>query len=111
MYSGHDHTLEQLSTALGLQNDPLLLRYAARIVIEVYHDNRDPQNGARDVYFRILTNGRDVTKQVSFCKDIVNVQRKMALCKIEDIVRFIHDDYFSQLNFTNFKDACVVKNV
>ncbi|KAF5270655.1 hypothetical protein FQA39_LY01393 [Lamprigera yunnana] len=108
-YSAHDHTLEQLSTALGLKNDPHLLRYASRIIIEVYNDNRHPVNGARNVYFRLLTNGKDVTKQVQFCKDLVNVNQGAWLCKIEDIVRFIHDDYFSSLNYTNFKDSCAAK--
>lgn len=106
VYSGHDHTLEQLSTALGLQNDPFLLRYAARIVFEVYQQNEEIDN-TRGIYFRLLSNGKDVTRQVSFCKNIVNVSTKVNLCKIEDIVRFLHDDYFSSLNVTNFKDACM----
>ncbi|KAK9708775.1 Histidine phosphatase superfamily (branch 2) [Popillia japonica] len=63
LYSGHDHTIEHLSTALGLQNDPLLLRYAARIVFEVYHNTSETQGGASGLYFRLLTNGKDVTKQ------------------------------------------------
>ncbi|KAF5291406.1 hypothetical protein FQR65_LT01716 [Abscondita terminalis] len=106
LYSGHDHTLAQLSTALGLKNEPHFLRYASRLIIEVYNDNRQPLNGARDVYFRILSNGKDVTNQAHFCKEVVNIRYGVSLCKIEDIVRFIHDDYFSSLNFTNFKDAC-----
>nr|XP_023015572.1 2-phosphoxylose phosphatase 1 [Leptinotarsa decemlineata] len=106
LYSGHDHTLEQLSTALGMQNDPFLLRYAARIVFEVYQE-KEEFNNAKGIYFRVLSNGKDVTKQVSFCKNIVNVDSKVNLCKVEDIVRFLHDDYFSSLNVTNFKDACV----
>ncbi|XP_056629623.1 2-phosphoxylose phosphatase 1 [Diorhabda sublineata] len=106
VYSGHDHTLEQLSTALGLQNDPFLLRYAARIVFEVYQQNEGIDN-TQGIYFRLLSNGKDITRQVSFCKNIVNVSTKVNLCKIEDIVRFLHDDYFSSLNVTNFKDACM----
>lgn len=111
LYSGHDHTLEQLSTALGIQIDSLLVRYAARIIFEVYHDNREPQSGARDAYFRVLANGRDITKQVDFCRSIVTVNKNSFLCKMEDIVRFIHDDYFTNLNYTNFKDACSLKSV
>lgn len=111
LYSGHDHTLEQLTAALGLQNDPLLFRYAGRIVFEVYNDNREPQNGVKGVYFRVLSNGKDVTKQIAFCKDLVKVTSKINLCKIEDIIRFIHDDYFVHFNVTNFKDACFAKNV
>ncbi|XP_018327972.1 2-phosphoxylose phosphatase 1 [Agrilus planipennis] len=110
LYSGHDHTLEELSTALGLKSDPLLLRYGARIIFEVYHDNREPQSVLKDVYFRVLANGKDVTSQVDFCKNIVNVEKRSSLCKIEDIVRYIHEDYFSSFNATNYKDACVAKH-
>lgn len=109
LYSGHDHTIEHLSTALGLQNDPLLLRYAARIVFEVYHNTSETQGGASGLYFRLLTNGKDVTKQVSFCKKSVTLSSKITLCKIENIIRFLHDDYFTIFNVTNFKDACYQK--
>lgn len=109
LYSGHDHTLEQLATALGLQNDPFLLRYAARVIFEVYQDNRE-SNNAKGIYFRLLSNGKDVTRQISFCKNLIGVDSKTNLCKIEDIVRFLHDDYFSPLNVSNFKDACLYKN-
>ncbi|KAL3273968.1 hypothetical protein HHI36_015390 [Cryptolaemus montrouzieri] len=107
LYSGHDHTIEQLTTTLGVQNDPLLLRFAARIVFEVYQDNRDIRNNeATGVYFRVLSNGKDVTRQITFCKNVLALENKVVLCRIEDIVRFLHDDYFSSLNVTNFKDAC-----
>lgn len=109
-YSGHDSTMEQLCSALGLRYDSGLLRYGARVVFEVYQENDEGRrNTAKGVYFRLLTNGKDVTRQVKFCKDIISVDNKVNLCKIEDIVRFLHDDYFSGLNVTNFKDACVVK--
>ncbi|XP_030750466.1 2-phosphoxylose phosphatase 1-like [Sitophilus oryzae] len=109
VYSGHDYTLLQISTALGLANDPLLLRYASRIIFEIYQDNRENTNDAKGIYFRVLSNGKDVTREVSFCRNIIAVDRNNYVCKIEDIVRFLHDDYFSSLNVTNFKDACVRK--
>lgn len=107
LYSGHDFTLLQLATALGLLHDPLLLRYASRLVFEVYQDNRHRKNDDRDVYFRLVSNGKDVTKEISFCRHSVTLDKKNSVCKIEDIVRFLHDDYFSTLNVTNFKDACL----
>lgn len=110
LYSGHDFTLLQLTTALGLLNDPLLLRYAARVVFEVYQDNRHSNIDAKGIYFRLLSNGKDVTKQISFCRNIINIDKKNSVCKIEDIVRFLHEDYFGSLNVTNFKDACVKKS-
>ncbi|KAJ8951593.1 hypothetical protein NQ318_020470 [Aromia moschata] len=109
LYSGHDHTLEQLAIALGLQNDPFLLRYAGRIIFEIYQDSWE-SNVAKKNYFRLLSNGKDVTKQIGFCKNLISVDSKVNLCKIEDIVRFLHDDYFSSLNVSNFKDACFYKN-
>ncbi|CAG9865444.1 unnamed protein product [Phyllotreta striolata] len=107
VYSGHDHTLEQLSCALGLPNDPFLLRYAARIAIEIYQENEDYLANNRGIYFRVLSNGVDVTRQIGFCRNTVSVSARVYLCKMEDIVRFLHDDYFSTLNVTNFKDACL----
>ncbi|XP_066253006.1 2-phosphoxylose phosphatase 1 isoform X1 [Euwallacea similis] len=110
VYSGHDFSLLQLATALGLEHDPLLLRYASRLVFEIYLDNRQRSIDDKGIYFRLLSNGNDVTHEISFCKNIVNVDKKNSVCKIEDIVRFLHDDYFSSLNVTNFKDACIKKS-
>lgn len=109
IYSGHDHTLEQLASAIGLKNDPYLLRYGARLVFEVYQKNNDSSDG-KEMYFRLLSNGKDLTKQISFCRNGISLYKTVHLCKIEDIVRFLHDDYFTSLNVTNYKDACVNKS-
>lgn len=110
LYSGHDHTIEQLASALGLANDPLLLRYASRLMFEVYENLEESHNtGAGVVYFRLLSNGKDVTSQIGFCKQLMVQRTNEVLCKIEDIVRFLHDDYFTTLNSTNFKEACLAK--
>ncbi|XP_050305286.1 2-phosphoxylose phosphatase 1 isoform X2 [Anthonomus grandis grandis] len=85
LYSGHDYTLLQLTAALGLVNDPLLLRYASRLVFEVYQDNRETKSDEKGIYFRLLSNGRDVTRQIGFCRNVIGADRKNALCKIEDI--------------------------
>ncbi|KAF7266610.1 hypothetical protein GWI33_020111 [Rhynchophorus ferrugineus] len=76
IYSGHDYTLLQLSTALGMANDPLLLRYGSRIIFEIYQDNRGKTNDAKEFYFRVLTNGKDVTKQISFCRNVISIDKK-----------------------------------
>lgn len=109
IYSGHDHTIEQLASSIGLKNDPLLLRYGARLVFEVYQKNFDSTDG-KESYFRLLSNGKDVTKQISFCRNTISLDKANNLCKIEDIVRFLHDDYFLSLNVTNYKEACLTKN-
>lgn len=77
----------------------------------MYHDNKEDTNSVRGLHFRLLANGKDVTKQINFCKELVELDTKISLCKFEDIVRFIHDDYFSKMNVTNFKDACLIQTV
>ncbi|CAG9564933.1 unnamed protein product [Danaus chrysippus] len=127
LYSGHDKTLQALILALGLKSyQHYNIQYASRIIFEVYRkkDLRDEfkfikrKAVAQDFYFRVVYNGEDVTDKLSFCFDSQLVTMKVVdpiddvktyntyLCPIENIVRFIHDDYFSSFNVSNFKDAC-----
>ncbi|XP_028041720.1 uncharacterized protein LOC114251590 [Bombyx mandarina] len=127
IYSGHDKTLQALVLALGLSNYQYYnIQYASRLIFEVYRkkDLRDEvkyakrKAVARDFYFRVVFNGEDVTNKLSFCNTKHNVVMRVVdpiddlkiyntfLCPIESIVRFIHDDYFSVFNVSNFKDAC-----
>lgn len=110
IYSGHDYTLQYLSVALGISNEHASLQYASRLVIEVYKNEDLSQSGPNGYYFKLLVNGKDVTKEISFCHKPEYEDNGMnsVFCRVEDIVRFIHDDYFSGLNVTNFKDACYV---
>jgi 2-phosphoxylose phosphatase len=113
LYSGHDKTMQSVQAALGLNRlleDNPFIPYGSRLVFEVYKsDNKDIE-----YYFRLLYNGVDVTNQIHICeagKSLrVNRGRKQKadLCPIENIIRFIHDDYFNSLNVTNFRDACFV---
>ncbi|XP_047992908.1 2-phosphoxylose phosphatase 1 isoform X2 [Leguminivora glycinivorella] len=127
IYSGHDKTLQPLILALGLTNyQHYNVNYASRMIFEVYRkkDLRDEfkftkrKAVAQDFYFRVVYNGEDVTNKLSFCKNKQSIVMKVAdpiddmktyntyLCPIENVVRFIHDDYFAIFNVTNFKDAC-----
>lgn len=127
LYSGHDKTLQPLILALGLNDMKYYSAfYASRLVFEVYRkkDLRDEfkftkrKAIAQDFYFRVVYNGEDVTNHLSFCRPQQNIVMKVVdpiddmkiyntyLCPIENIVRFIHDDYFSVFNVSNFKDAC-----
>ncbi|XP_055682105.1 2-phosphoxylose phosphatase 1 [Lutzomyia longipalpis] len=110
LYSGHDRTLQYLLSALGLQSQQFFIPYAAKMSFEVYKSNYDAQ-----FYFRVVYNGRDVTNKIVFCEGgrSLRVSRgnrgeKADLCPIENIIRFIHDDYFVPLNATNYKDACTI---
>ncbi|CAH0589209.1 unnamed protein product [Chrysodeixis includens] len=127
VYSGHDKTLQALVLALGLNNyQHYNIQYASRLIFEVYRkkDLRDEfkftkrKAVAQDFYFRVVYNGEDVTNKLSFCKSRQNIVMRVVdpiddvktydtyLCSIENIVRFIHDDYFATFNVTNYKDAC-----
>lgn len=108
LYSCHDQTLQFVLAALGLLEQSSYVPYASRFAFEVYKSDKNSQH-----YYRSIYNGKDVTKLISFCVDgkSLRVKRGRAfeafLCPIENIIRFIHDDYFSIMNATNFKDACL----
>lgn len=108
LYSSHDQTIVNVLAAIGLLEESSFVPFASRMVFEVYRSNGDPSQH----YFRLLYNGHDVTRKMNICFDgkslRVNRGRGKAahLCPIENIIRFIHDDYFAMMNATNFKDAC-----
>ncbi|XP_013180230.1 PREDICTED: uncharacterized protein LOC106126873 isoform X2 [Papilio xuthus] len=129
LYSGHDKTLQALILALGLNSyQHYNIQYASRMIFEVYRkkDLRDEfkftkrKAIAQDFYFRMVYNGEDVTNKLIFCRNKQNIVMKVVdpvdnvkiyntyLCPIENIVRFIHDDYFASFNASNFKDACSI---
>lgn len=126
LYSGHDMTLQYITTALGLLSETTATAYyASRLVFEVYKDNSHDNESHPSVYFfRLVYNGRDLTDRIHFCKHFFkfpadstkNISHSNefryqkpythSLCPIESIIRFLHDDYFTTFNATNFKDAC-----
>lgn len=124
LYSGHDRTLQYLAGALGVagaSSDAALPPYASRLVLELYRDKGAVDlagSDARQYLFRLLINGRDLTGMLHFCR--TNLLRNLTdiyeatgnkkpnnalLCPLESIVRYLHDDYFSTFNATNFKDS------
>ncbi|KAL9923744.1 2-phosphoxylose phosphatase 1 [Glossina fuscipes fuscipes] len=109
LYAGHDWTLQYLTAAFGIRTDNTFIAYAARLTIEVYRSDTHT-----DYYFRVVYNGHDVTQQIDFCEGGKSLRvtrdsrgNKADLCPIENIIRFLHEDYFAPLNATNFKDACM----
>ena len=107
LYSSHDQTIQNVLAAVGLLEESSFVPYATRMAFEVYRSATDSQH-----YFRLLYNGKDVTKKMNLCLDGKSLRvnrgrgRAAYLCPLENIIRFIHDDYFSIMNATNFKDAC-----
>lgn len=111
LYSGHDLTSQYLLAALGvLDAQTMSPYYASRLVFEVYRNNTvDSTYPSRDFYFRVIFNGKDVTRSVTFCYSGNNnaISRyPVYLCPIESAIRFIHDDYFTVFNASNYKEAC-----
>lgn len=117
LYSGHDLTIQYLLSALGLNTREFIdIPYATRMIFEVYKSERD----VGQFYFRVVYNGRDVTREVIVCEGAKSLrmmrgmsssgrgqkQESVDLCPIENIIRYIHDDYFGPMNASNFKDAC-----
>ncbi|XP_017097639.3 2-phosphoxylose phosphatase 1 [Drosophila bipectinata] len=109
LYSGHDCTMQYLTAALGIiTSQGQTISYASRLAFEVYRSEAHT-----DYYFRVVYNGKDVTQQIDFCEGGKSLRvtrdsrgNKADLCPIENIIRFLHEDYFSPLNATNFKEAC-----
>ncbi|KAF4517722.1 hypothetical protein B566_EDAN013400 [Ephemera danica] len=122
LYSGHDRTLQYLTGALGVAGGSLetaMPPYASRLVVELYRDNASVGSEAKQYLFRLLFNGRDLTGLLHFCRtsllrNITDIYETTGskkinnalLCPLESIVRYLHDDYFSTFNATNFKDSC-----
>lgn len=106
LYSGHDLTAQYLLAALGILNvETMSPHYASRLVFEVYRNNTiNTSYPGRDFYFRVIFNGKDVTQFVLFCNG--GWQDRVYLCPIESAIRFIHDDYFTIFNASNYKEAC-----
>ncbi|XP_035774398.1 2-phosphoxylose phosphatase 1-like [Anopheles albimanus] len=111
LYSAHDKTIEYLIVSLGVRLEDPFVPYATRMAFEVYKSEKDIQ-----YYFRLVYNGRDITNAINVCASgkSLSVPRgnrggRGLLCPIENIIRFIHDDYFHSLNATNYKDACIIK--
>lgn len=110
LYSSHDHTLKNLLSVLGMIDLSSYIPYAARLSFEVYRSDKDNQH-----YFRLIYNGKDLTSSISFCLGGKSLRVKRGrggiafLCPIENIIRFVHDDYFLVINATNYKDACASK--
>jgi len=113
VFSGHDTTLQSLTGALGFfkgHPDINLPPYGSRFIFEFYRKLNLPENSPRKHFFRVLYNGVAVTNLVTICKSKGFVSSQELLCPVENLIRFVHDQYFDFFgNATNFKDACSIK--
>ncbi|KAK8374729.1 hypothetical protein O3P69_015563 [Scylla paramamosain] len=116
VYSGHDRTLKYLLDTLGIPNYQLP-HYASRLVVELYQNtSTTPGPDYHATYFfRMVYNGKDITKFIPFCDSITIRQLKsgsvkrgaISLCSVSKLVNFLRPDvYFKEFNAASFRDAC-----
>jgi len=92
LYSGHDSTIEPLAAAIGVSNGGWP-RYAARIVFELY--SLVQEAGSDTVAgIRVLHDGKDVTRHLSFCKDAAS-DSAPSICPLKAFLDFVNDSQFS----------------
>lgn len=96
LYSGHDSTVDPLLTLLGV-NKGNWPPYASRIVFEQYEYHKNS-------YFRILFNGKNLVKELEFCKG--NFDENNNLCKTETLINFVNFRYLKDLRSKNYAEAC-----
>ncbi|CAD5115998.1 DgyrCDS4933 [Dimorphilus gyrociliatus] len=98
LYSGHDSTIDPLLTLLGV-NTGIWPPYASRIIFEQYEYNE--RN-----YFRVLYNGKDVTRKIGFCKGKPLENDK--LCSLETLWQFVNFQYLKELKCKSYRAACSI---
>lgn len=97
LYSGHDKTISALLKALKV-HDGHWPPYASNLIFELYDGNR------KQFYVRILYNGRDVTKQVRFCKDIGNATG--GLCPFDNFMYFVFYETSRYFGTSGYEAIC-----
>ena len=97
VYSGHDSTILPLILALELpvnQWPP----FASRMVFELYR----PQSNKQDYLFKIILNGKDLTRELKFCG--VDLDRTGA-CGLKYLTNY-YLNLFRNSRYKNYADAC-----
>lgn len=119
LFSGHDKTLELILNSLGVSFYQLPF-YASRIIFEVYRNSSSQISSGQyrlSYLFRIIYNGKDVTKYLSFCEvqEVSQhtggngVRSSINVCRVADLDNFIRaNSYFAEFNATSFKGSCAI---
>jgi len=92
LYSGHDSTIEPLAAAIGVSNGAWP-RYASRLVFELYALTKEA-NSDTVAGIRVLHDGEDVTRRVSFCKGVV-LDVAPSICPLKAFLDFVNDSQFA----------------
>ena len=93
IYSGHDSMITPALVLLGI-NVNKWPPYASRIVFEIYQKNEIRDVSVRDLFVRVLYNGK-VMKNLSFCT-ISSTDGE--LCSILDLYRYVSQGSFDPTN-------------
>ena len=101
LYSGHDMTITPLTSALGF-NYGTHPPFASRITFELYHHSPST-NSVQNYFFRILFNGRDMTPNVTFCREKTN---RDGLCSLNNFLQFVLYDNLKFFNANSYDEAC-----
>ncbi len=101
LYSGHDMTITPLTSALGF-NYGTHPPFASRITFELYQ-HLPSENSVQDYFFRILFNGKDMTQNVTFCRERTNQD---GLCSLEHFLQFVLYDNLKFFNANSYDEAC-----
>jgi hypothetical protein len=69
VYSGHDTVIAPVLAALGVYKSERCIwpPYASRVALELWKKTNSEESGSEGLYFRVLYNGDDLTKNVPGC--------------------------------------------
>nr|XP_045582239.1 2-phosphoxylose phosphatase 1-like [Procambarus clarkii]XP_045582240.1 2-phosphoxylose phosphatase 1-like [Procambarus clarkii] len=116
IYSGHDKTLKYLLDSLAVPNYQLPY-YASRLIVELYRNSSVAQNSEyrASYFFRLVYNGKDITKSIPFCDSFTIKQLKsgsvkrgtISLCGVGKLETYIRPElYFKEFNAVSYREAC-----
>ena len=98
LYSGHDITITPLAVVFGI-HDGKWPPFASRIVIELYKKIESKFH----YFIKVLYNGKDVTSDVSFCKNKI-LKR---FCKLKYFLDFVKN-HLRDVGLVSYENACFV---
>ena len=115
LYSCHDTTLNYLLDTFGI-TDFDYPYYSSRLIFETYKNNqmiRNSSSGDYGYFLRIVYNGRDLTRHVSFCRNKLKVVKNgegnsVDLCPVSEFTKFMAtENYFVNFELKSYKEICV----
>ncbi|KAI6174700.1 hypothetical protein M3Y97_01019500 [Aphelenchoides bicaudatus] len=97
--SGHNFNIESVVHALML-NYTLPVPVASRLIFEIYEITLPVKK--ETLFFRILLNGKDVTRDFPFCAGV----SISTFCAANRVVNYVKNDLFKLQNATSLEEMC-----